>query len=123
MAGRKAFKWLPEHDALLGTMSDKDAALSIGVSVTAVCTRRRELSINPKNQYNRKNKPFGDFLRNELKTLNITQADAANLFDVSQSLVEAWIAGENKSWGKVPSKLERAGIFSILKNKRFQGRI
>lgn len=102
----------------MGTIPDQQVADTIGVSATTVFKRRIELEIKPNKSYDSKTQTFSEFLRAELKRLKITQSEAAILFDVSQSMIEAWIAGPEKSWGRTASKLERAGIFSILKNQR-----
>lgn len=116
--GRKKINWLPEHECLLGTMPDLKLANIIGVSDTSVSKRRAELGIKPYKLPNSKSQKFSEFLRLELKKLEITQSDAAILFDVSQSMIEAWLSGPDKLGGKTPSKLEIAGIFSILRNQR-----
>ena len=37
--------WLPEHDAILGTVPDRDAAVMLGCSAPAVSSRRRRVGI------------------------------------------------------------------------------
>jgi hypothetical protein len=46
--------WLPQDEALLGTMADRDVADRLGRSVTAVCVRRQQLKIPSHQETQRK---------------------------------------------------------------------
>jgi len=121
--GRKPVNWNAENEALLGRVPDRVIAERMGVNRATVSTHRQKLGIPAANNSSRSSHvDFGEWLRAAIMDLGLTQKEAAEIFDVSLTLLEQWIAGPAKSWGRVPNKLEKAGISAILRQHRQRSR-
>lgn len=114
----KRYIWTDEADSILGTVPDAEAAKMLGITRHSVSRRRETLGIHAYRERGFASQPFNEWLRDTLKNDGLSQREASKIFDVSLKIIESWIAGPDKSWGRVPSKLEKSGIASLLSSRR-----
>lgn len=79
----KWFAWAKEHEAMLGTMPDIEAATILGLKVAAVAARRRLLGIRPFSQH--KSQAITGWKKEEIALLG-TMSDAAVAHVVNRKL-------------------------------------